>query len=297
MRNRGTENVMESNTHCPRTAASLAPGLVRLHIMRPGVTPDITSKNLETREQPMHLRKAIVLGAAAATAGLLALIPAVQATTITGGNITTIQIGGSVVAGADTVSGIFKSGTATFDSLGFTATCSGGTVGGVMNRGPLTSGGNVFTFTALNLTCATPLGINAIISTNCIVAVTMGGVRPTHDNVHTGLTDTGAYTGIMQKNHNVLGSLTLPGGNCIKVQLSVGGCIAYASGTTGVQFNEAQKTVGGVTYQDIILNGTSSVSLYGQNGSCLGIMQGTVSLNNIDFNIKTGTGGAIDFRP
>jgi hypothetical protein len=38
------------------------------------------------------------------------------------------------------------------------------------------------------------------------------------------------------------------------------------------------------------------VSLYGQNGFCLGIMQGTVSLNNIDFNIKADT-GAIDFRP
>jgi hypothetical protein len=290
---------MERNTYRLPTTASLAAGAVRPHMMRLGVTPDTTtSKHLDTREQPMQLRKAIVLGAAAVAAGVLGLTPAVQATTITGGNITTIQIGGSSASGAVFVAGVLKSGTATFDALGFTASCASGTIGGVANRGPVTSGGNVFTFTTLSMTCNTPLGINATISlnTSCLVAVGLGGVRPTHDNVHAGLTDTGLYTGVTQKNHNVLGTATIPAGNCVKVQLTSGGCIAYAWGTTGVQFDEAQKTVGGVTYQDLILKGTSTVILYNANGSCLGLMQGSVSLNNIDFNVQVGS-GAMDFRP
>jgi hypothetical protein len=244
----------------------------------------------------MQLRNAIVLGAAAVAAGVLGLTPAVQATTITGANITTIAVNGVTTPGTDTLTGIFKSGTATFDALGFTATCSGGTMSGVVNRGPFTSGGTAFSFTTLSITsCVTPLGINANISTSCPIAVTMGGVRPTHDNVHTGLTDTGTYTGVTQKNHNALGGATFPAGSCVKVTLSSGGCVAYVSGTTGVQFNEAQKTVGGVTYQDLILKGTSSVSFSGANAFCLGILSGTVSLNNIDFNLKAST-GAIDFR-
>ena len=242
----------------------------------------------------MHLRKAIVLGAAVVAAGVLVLTPAVQATTITGGNITTVAVNGDATSGTDTVTGIFKSGTATFDAIGFTANCSGGTIGGTVNRGPFTSGGTAFSFGTLTITCTTPLGINATITlqAGCSVPVTMGGVRPTHDNVHVGLTDTGAYTGATQKNHNVLGGATFPAGNCVKVTLSSGGCVAYATGTTGVQFNEAQKTVGGVTYQDLILKGTSTVNLTGQNGFCLGIMTGTVSLNNIDFNVT----GNLDFQ-
>jgi hypothetical protein len=245
----------------------------------------------------MHLRKAIVLGAAVVAAGVLGLTPAVQATTITGANITTIAVNGVTTTGTNPVTGIFKGGTATFDALSFTATCSAGTIGGTVNRGAFTSGGTALSFSTLGITCSTPLGINASITlqAGCTVAVTAGGVRPTHDNVHNGLTDTGTYTGVTQKNHNVLGGSTFPGGNCVKVTLSSGGCVAYASGTTGVQIDETQKNVGGVLYQDIILKGTSSVSLYGQNGFCLGIMQGTVSLNNIDFNIKADT-GAIDFR-
>jgi hypothetical protein len=248
----------------------------------------------------MQLPKAIILGTAVVAAGVLGLTPAVQATTITGNKITNISVGGSSVAGTVPVTGIFKSGTATFDALGFTTTCTSGSVGGTVNRGPFTSGSTAFTFTSLSITCFSPLMINATISlaSGCTVPVTMGGVRAGaggNDNVHSGLVDTGTYTGLAQKNHNILGALTAPGSNCIKVTLSSGGCIAYAQGTTGAQFNETQKTASGISYQDLIYKGTSSMSLYGQNGFCLGIMSGTVSLNNIDFNIAAST-GAIDFQ-
>jgi hypothetical protein len=188
----------------------------------------------------MQLRKTIVLGAAVVAAGVLGLTPAVQATTITGGNIANIAINGVSTTGTDTVSGIFKSGTATFDSLGFTASCTSGSFGGTVKRGPFTTGGTVFTFTTLSITCSTPLGINATISLapGCTVPVIVGTFRAGgNDNVHTGLVDSGLYTGPTQKVHNVLGSATLAASNCVKVQLSSGGCIAYASGTTGAQFD------------------------------------------------------------
>jgi hypothetical protein len=38
------------------------------------------------------------------------------------------------------------------------------------------------------------------------------------------------------------------------------------------------------------------VTLYGQNGSCLGIMAGTASLNNIVWAVRSSA-GAIDFQP
>jgi hypothetical protein len=247
----------------------------------------------------MNLRKAITLAAAVAAAGLLTLAPSVQAASPTGNDITVVNIGGNATAGTVPVDGIFKGGTATFNALGYTTPCAAGTVAGSVNRGPSTSGGTAFSFTTLSLSCATPLGIKAIIGLNagCTVPVTMGGVK-TNDNVHVGLTDTGLWltTGAKPKNHNVVGTATI-GFKCATMSMTGGStCTARADGTVQAQFNEATKVVGGVTYQDLILTGTG-VSLRNQTASCLGLWAGGVTLNQVTFNIKpTGTPGPIDFR-
>jgi hypothetical protein len=247
----------------------------------------------------MNLRKAITLGAAVAAAGLLTLTPSVQAASPTGTNVTSIAVNGVTTAGVVPVDGIFKGGTATFNALGFTSSCTAGTVNGSVNRGPFTRGTAAFNFTTLTLSCATPLGIKATIALNagCTVPVTMGGVKA-NDNVHVGLTDTGLWpaTGAKPKNHNVVGTATI-GFKCATVALTGGStCTARADGTVQAQFNEATKVVGGVTYQDLILNGTG-LSLRNQTAACLGLMSGGVTLNQITFNVKpTGTPGPIDFR-
>ncbi|GAA4758438.1 hypothetical protein GCM10023350_50240 [Nocardioides endophyticus] len=250
----------------------------------------------------MHLRKALTLCAAVAAAGALAIAPAAQATTPTGGTLQYIKINNVSTNGTVATSGTFKGGTATFVALGYTATCSAGSVVGTVKRGAITSGTAAFNFTTLSITCNTPLGISATIALapGCSVNVNMGGVRTSpNDNVHdsynpTATIDSGLYNSAApQKVHNVLGTLVLPAPalNCVTVTLSSGTCKAYVQGNANVEFDEAKKTVAGTVYQDLILRGTG-LSLYGQTASCLGLMSGAVTLNNIDFNIPA----EIDFR-
>jgi hypothetical protein len=252
----------------------------------------------------MRLCKAITLTAAAAAA-LLALTPAVQATNPTGANISNISVNGVSTTGTDAVDGSLASGTLTFVVLGFIASCSPGTVGGVVNRGPSSSGAAAFTLNNLSLTCGHPLGLTTNIALDtsnplCVANVSMGGVRTPNDNVHTGLSDTAFWTGptSTQKFHNVVGTLTLPPAayQCFRVTVYPN-CTVYIQGTVQAQFNETIRTVGGVSYQDLVLNG-GGLSFYTQTGGCLNLMSGAITLNQIDFKLRVtaGTTTGIDFQ-
>ena len=248
----------------------------------------------------MNLRKAITAAAAVSAAALLVLTPSAQASSPTGSDITQIQVNGVGTAGTVAVSGAFKSGTATFDALGFTTSCAGGTVAGNVNRGPFASGGTAFSFGTLSLTCPTPLGINATIALNasCLATVTMGNVKqtPPNDNVHAGLIDSGKWAGSTPKPklHNVLGRAAIAS-KCVTMAMSGSSCTARADGNVAVEFDEAIKTVSGVNYQELILKGPG-LTLRNQSPACLGIWGGAVTLNQITFNLPTTTTGNIDFR-
>jgi hypothetical protein len=251
----------------------------------------------------MHLRQVLALCAAVAATGALAITPAVQATSPTGSDITTIQVNGVSTPSTVPITGTFAGGSATYVGLGYTAPCSGGSAGGYVNRGPFTSGNAAFVFSTLSITCITPLGLlsaTIALAPGCSVNVKMGGVRTSpNDNVHdsynpTATIDSGLYTGAAtQKVHNVLGTMVLPAParNCVTVTTSTGTCKTYVQGSARVEFDEAVTTVGGVQYQDLYLRGTG-LSLYGQTASCLGLMSGAVTLNNIRFSIPA----TIDFQ-
>jgi len=235
----------------------------------------------------MHLRKTLTVAAAVLAAGLLGLTATANATgTPVGAPVSVIEVNGNATAGTVGIDGIFKSGSAAF--AGSNYGCSGGTVSGTIARGPVSAAAD-FSFTTMNITCNTPVG-NATISVNSGCAVTADFPDQT---VNTGLLDTGAGP----KYYNVDGTATFPNiaaPGCVKVSALGGLCSANVVGSgIGAQFNEATKVVGGVTYQDLILNGTGS--LLNQMG-CLGLLTGTFTLNNIDFNVKATAGGTIDFR-
>ncbi|HTW17187.1 MAG TPA: hypothetical protein VMF51_18805 [Nocardioides sp.] len=248
----------------------------------------------------MNLRKAITAAAAVSAAALLVLTPSAQASSPTGSDITQIPINGNGTAGTVAVSGTLKAGNLTFDALAFTTSCAGGTVAGNVNRGPFTSGGTAFSLSTLSLSCPTPLGINAnmTVSPGCLIYVTMGNVKqtPFNDNVHPGLIDSGKWAGTTPKPklHNALGRASI-GSKCVAVTLPGSSCTARADGNVAVEFNEAIKTVSGVNYQELILKGPG-LTLRNQTAACLGLMSGSVTLNQITFNLPTTTTGNIDFR-
>ncbi|HTW17188.1 MAG TPA: hypothetical protein VMF51_18810 [Nocardioides sp.] len=248
----------------------------------------------------MNVRKAVIATVAASTAALLVLTPSTQASSPTGSDITQILVNGNGTAGTVPVSGSFKSGTMTFDALGFTTSCAGGTAAGNVNRGPFTSGGTVASISTFTLTCPTPLGINSVIALNagCVVNLTAGNVKqsPLNDNVHAGLIDSGKWAGSTSKPklHNVLGRANIAS-KCLTKTLTGSSCTARADGNVAVEFDEAIKTVSGVNYQELMFKGSGLV-LRNQTPACLGIVAGSITLNQMKFNLPTTTSGAIDFR-
>ena len=248
----------------------------------------------------MHLRKTLTVAAALA-AGLLGLTATANAAgTPIGAPVQFIRVNGATStppAATDTVpiNAIFKSGTATF--AGSTYGCSGGTMAGTTKRGAYTGTTPAFQFTTVNITCNTPVG-NATVSVTPACAA-LGGVPVTFNDpvVNDGLLDGGGKGG--PKYFNVLGTADIPATpapGCVKVSALGGLCTAYAVGTgLTAQFNEAIKTVGGVSYQDLIYKGSGS--LVNQSG-CLGLYTGVFTLNAITFNIQVtgGTTTGIDFR-
>ncbi|SDE22334.1 hypothetical protein [Nocardioides lianchengensis] len=237
----------------------------------------------------MNLRKVLTLGAAVLTAGLMTLSSGMAQATGVSGSIAGVDVNGVRTTGTVPVNGIFKSGTATF--AGFTAGCIGGTVAGDVDRGPNTA--PQFRFSSLSITCDSPLGDDAVITlvnnASCRINVNM-----VDDNVHDlDYVDTGEPKGA--KIGNVNGSASIPNvaaptGPCLRVTV-LGACTFHVLGTMGVNFDEAIKTVSGVTYQDIVLKGTGLTTRSPSFG-CLGLVTngGSITLNNIRFNVKVTAG-------
>ena len=228
----------------------------------------------------MQLRKFLTVGAAVLTAGLLSLTAVAQAAP-PHGVIAGVDVNGNRTAGTPAVDGVFKSGTATF--AGFTANCVGGTASGNVDRGPGAS--RAFRFTALNLVCASPLGVNATMTLNagCTITTTFTGGH-VHD---TTFVDTGAKGADPSVVDN--GAGVIPAG-CIQVT-TPGGCSHTVDGTFVGQYSEAIRVFSGVSYQDFIMKGNN---LFTRNPNvwCLGLItnNGAITLNNIIFNIQP-TGG------
>lgn len=236
----------------------------------------------------MRLRRTLTIGAAALAAGLLGFTSTAQADDPTGGPIAEVMVNGDNTVGSDPIDGIFKSGTASFG--GGTFGCSGGTADGIVRSGghpPAT--GSDMEFSTLTISCDTPVGGDATISVNtgCTVDVDFAD-----DNVHDGTVDTGTGT----KFSRVDGEATMAPG-CVEVSALSGFCTADVEGSVDAFFDEAIKDVGGVDYQDLILDG-SGLQLTNQSG-CLGLLTGNIDLNDITFNIQvsSGTTTGIDFRP
>ncbi|SDE22389.1 hypothetical protein [Nocardioides lianchengensis] len=237
----------------------------------------------------MNLRTILTLGAAAMVTGFLALGSGqVQAVT-PHGPISGVDVNDVRATGTVPVNGIFKSGGATFG--GFTVGCIGGTVGGEVDRGPNTA--PQLRFGSLSVACDSWWGDDAVITlvndAACRVVVTMAD-SIVHD---TNAVDSGATAG--GDPSDVDGSASIPvvaapTGPCLRVSI-LGGCSFHVLGTMGVDFDEAIKTVSGVTYQDIVLKGTGLTTRSPSFG-CLGLVTngGTIVLNNIRFNLKVTAG-------
>ena len=224
----------------------------------------------------MHLRKSLIAGAAVVAAGILSLGPSAWA------SIATVDVNGNTTAGSVNVDGPFKGGTATF--AGFTATCSGGNVAGTVQRGPKTSPD--FSFGTLNLSCTSFLPGTVSMSVICAPTITMDA----------GAAVTNAMTDVVPGTANMT---TCPGGNP-SIQVAVGPCSFKVGGSIGVTFDENTKSVGGVTYQDLILNGTGLTTSSASIGCFGAIPNGTgITLNNIDFNLQVTGGSApgINYLP
>jgi hypothetical protein len=236
----------------------------------------------------MQLRTFLTAAAAALTASLLSLTGLAQADG-TGGAIAGVDVNGVRTAGTPAVDGVFYSGTTTF--AGFTAMCVGGTASGNVDRGPGTS--RAFRFTALNLVCAAPLGVNTTVTLNsgCTITTTFTGAH-VHDAT---FVDSGAKGNDPSVVDN--GAGVIPA-NCVQVT-TPGGCSHTVDGTFTAQWGEAVTTYGGVSYQDFIMKGNN---LFTRNPNvwCLGLVAngGPITLNNITWSIKpTGglTGRGINF--
>ena len=253
----------------------------------------------------MHLRKTLTIGVAVLAAALLCLTATATATTLTGGAPAFTRVNGTSTTGSVAIDGIFKSGNATF--LGSTYGCTGGSIAGTVKRGAITPGQVDLSFTTANITCATPTGnANVTLQTNCSVDLkfpdtpTAKDPNPIAANVHDGTVDTSAYPIPAASKFNLVrGTVTAPttpAPACVKVSTIGGFCTAYSFATIPAYFNESIKTVGGVSYQDVIIDGPGTLT--GQTAGCFGAMAGTYTLNQFTFNVRVtgGTTTGIDFR-
>ncbi|TYL55926.1 hypothetical protein FXB39_01635 [Nocardioides sp. BGMRC 2183] len=206
----------------------------------------------------MHFRKTLLAGAAVAAAGLLSFAPSAHA--LSSINYTTVD---GVGSGAQAISGSYASGTATF--VGLTFGCSGGNVSGTLDAGASSGGIVNADYSALNITCDGPLGIDANITLNSTTCAT-GTFQ-----------DSDATDGL---NDVISGTVTLAS-NC--GQITAGSCTANVAGTIDVTYDE--------TTQNLILDGPG-FNLSNQSSACLGFMDGPVGLNDITFDMND----VVDFR-
>lgn len=219
-----------------------------------------------------------------------------------GGPVAAVEVDGTRSAGAVPIDGIYGSGT--YGHSGITYGCSSGTAAGTVNRGPRPAAGvHELVLSTLNLVCnsavggGTPPGYPPTgwsITPGCVINVDLpdtSNAQGSTASVHDGTLDTGTAT-----DYGPVTGKASVANQCLTFTGIAGYCTAKASGTVGVSFDEAIKTVGGVKYQELTLNG-SGLTLTTQTG-CVGLMTGAIGLNNLKFDVQvsSGTTTGIDFR-
>ena len=180
----------------------------------------------------MHLRTSLVAIAAVVASGLLALSGTA--------NATTTPITASFVSGYTSFAG---------SSYG----CAGGSATGIADNVA-----DTITFSALRVSCSTPLGsLTVSLNSGCTVIATF----------------TGATAGI---DTALAGNAVFGSGTCVKVSAGGGICTYNVQGTVSATFDET------TTQNRLILNGPGTLA--NQSFGCFGLMTGTFNLNNITFN-------------
>jgi len=238
----------------------------------------------------MRLRKLFLAAGAIVAAGAMALAPAAQASSPTGGPIAAIAVGGSTTTADYTISLPVKTLSVQLAVYGVTTTisCTGGSASGVVHAGV---GKNSFTLTAMSLTCPSIFpGTTVSFSLVCNVEVVFSD-----PNVHNGtnpLTDT-IDTGNTTKFSSVDGAMNLTnssGVHCMEVTIN-NGCTFRIGGSAMARFDEYAKTT---LTQDLYLSG-SGLQIKSPIG-CLGAVTNNQAITLTgDLNVYTAA-GLIDFQ-
>ena len=233
----------------------------------------------------MRLRNLLLATGAIVAAAALALAPAAQATT-PGAAIARVSVGGSVANVTHPINLTMKSAQAKLNVYGIplTINCTAGTAGGFVNGGTLGQPSPELVLNAMATTCP-----SIYPGTTVTTPVTCNVNTDFSDNVHTGLTDTGAVA--TNKFHRVAGTMSF--NNCVLISVS-NGCTFTIAGFSTVYFDEVLKTVGGVNYQDLYLTG-ATLTVANANGCAGAVTIGQSITVNAVFNVQSPD-GLIDFQ-
>jgi len=233
----------------------------------------------------MRLRKLLLATGAIVVAGAMALAPAAQATT-PGTPIARVDVGGSLANATHAINLTMKSASVNLRVFGIplNVICTAGASSGVVNGGTLGQPSPEFVLTGMALTCP-----SIIPGTTVVMSVTCNVNTDFSDQVHTGLSDTGAVA--TNKFHRVAG--VMPFNNCVTIYIS-NGCAFTINGYSTVFFDEAIKTVGGVNYQDLTLGG-ATLTVANATGCAGAVTNGQSITLNAVFNVRSPD-GLIDFQ-
>lgn len=227
----------------------------------------------------MKLRKFVTVVAGVAAATVMALAPAAQAVAPT-----SITVGGSSANTQYGISGVAKLPlSVTIDTwLGdLTLGCDGGAPTGYVNGGTTGLSPNpAFEFTDLGLDCESPVGGQAVMTVTCNLDVVLTN------------TTSGTSTGTLYVTDPSTSQ------NCITVT-APGGCTFKIGGSTTATFSETVKTVGGVSYQDIVISG-SGLEVKGPVSGCFSLVNAGDDITlTATFNVRVNgsTFQAIDVVP
>jgi len=233
----------------------------------------------------MRLRKLLLATGAIVAAGAIALAPAAQATT-PGTAIARVSVGGSVANVPHPINLTMKSAQAKMNVFGLplTINCTAGAASGFVNGGTLGQPSPEMVLNAMALTCPSIIpGTTVIFSVTCNVNTDFS------DQVHTGLSDTGAVA--TNKFHRVAGVMSF--NSCVLVSIS-NGCTFRIGGFSFVYFDEAIKTVSGVNYQDLYLTG-NGLTVTNENNCAGAVTNGQAITLTAVFNVRSPD-GLIDFQ-
>jgi len=233
----------------------------------------------------MRLRKLLLATGAIVAAGAMALAPAAQATT-PGMPIATVSVGGSTANTTHPINLTMKSAQVKTKAFGIplTINCTAGASSGYVNGGMLGQPSPEMVLHAMSLTCP-----SIIPGTTVTMAVTCTVKTDFSDSVHTGLTDTGAVA--TNKFHRVAGVMIFS--NCVAVNIS-NGCAFTINNFSIVGFDEAIKTIGGVNYQELYLDGTG-LTVANATGCAGAVTNGQLITLTAVFNVQSPD-GLIDFQ-